>query len=84
MIFVHYQLASSVGMSDKPYHYFKGKKLYGPDTINGHYQPRDWEPAQCIGEASANPCHNNWMTHLAKPWVGMIAGAMEQLGVEWL
>jgi len=54
-IFVHHQLAPSVGMSDKPYRHFKDKKLYGLDMINGHHQPRDQKPAQCIGEASANP-----------------------------
>ena len=33
-------------------------KLYGSNTINGHYQPRDWEPAERIGEAVTNPCRN--------------------------
>ena len=42
-------------MSDKPYHRFKDKELYGPDTINGRHQPRDQKPAQCIGEAGAKP-----------------------------
>ena len=62
-----------MGMSDKLYCRFKDKELYGPNTINGHYQPRDREPVQCFRKASANPCHSGWTTHSAKPRIGMIA-----------
>ena len=59
MIFMHHQLASSVGTSDKLHRRFKDKELYGLNAINGHHQPRDQEPAQCIGEASTNPSRNS-------------------------
>ena len=46
--FEDYQLtddfcSSLVGMgtSDKPYRRYKDKELYGPNMIDGHYQPRD-------------------------------------------
>ena len=58
-IFVHHQLAPSMGISDNSYRHFKDKELYGPDTINGHHQPRDREPAQRVGEAGANPYHSS-------------------------
>ena len=69
-------------MSDKPYRHFKDKELYGPNTIDDHYQPRDREPAQCIEETSANPCRSGWTTHLAEPQVGTIAGVAEWLRAE--
>ena len=58
-IFVHHQLTPFIGTNDKPYHRFKDKELYGPDTINGHHQLRDQRPTQRIGEACANPHSSN-------------------------
>ena len=85
-IFMHHQLVPSVGTSDKSYCRFKDKELYGPNTINGHHQPRDRELTQRIRKASANPHHSSWMAHSTKPWVGTIVGATKWSGAkqsEW-
>ena len=76
-IFVHHQLVSSVGTSDRPYRCFKDKVLYGLDAINNRHKPRDWKPAQRIKEVVANPRCNSWMTYLVESWVGKIVGAVE-------
>ena len=34
--------------SDQPYRHFKDKELYGPDTIDGDYQPRDWDSPNAL------------------------------------
>ena len=58
-----------MGMSDKPYCYSKDKELHGLDMNNGHHQPRNQEPSQCIGKTSANPHRNGWTTHSTEPQV---------------